>query len=302
MLTGISNNNFSTARGYIYIPDDVDRDTFVKTAFRTERVSVLLEDSGALVNEVYIDKSVLQEIYFPTEYQAMGSCVSCINIFPQNEFIIVGVLSKSDDSQFLDEYEFRKERRSETGLVSISGKGKNGELYVNIDSKNSNGGKLIVNIRNTENSGEMQLNIKGDVNVYTEGNISLKATESISTTIVNHDTKKESTLSYKNSEGFTYEDEFGNKITTQSNGTIQIEPSGTLKVGTGAEKTLKGESTVAELNKCTARIDSIINAINNAPVGSADGGATFKTSLITALSALTKEDYSGVLSDKMLSD
>lgn len=302
MLTGVNNLGYSSIRGYIYIPDDVDRDTYVQTALRTERVCVIAEDSGAFLKNVYIARDSIQDIYFPREKRELGSCVVCVNILPQNEYIIVAVLSKSDESQLLGEYEFKKEKRSSDAVVSVLGKGKTGEMFIDIDGKETNGGRLFVNIRNTESAGQLKINVDGDSSVYSNGNIELQSTESINLSVLNNDTKKESIISYKNGDGFSYKDEFDNEITVQNNGSIHIKPNGELKLGNGAEKILKGESTVTELNKCSIRIDSIINAINNAPVGSADGGATFKLALVASLSALTKEDYSGVLSDKTFSE
>lgn len=302
MLTGLNNAGYSSIRGYIYVPDDMDRDAYVKTALRTERVCVVAEDSGAFLKNVYIARDSIQDIYFPREKGQIGSCVACVNILPQNEYIVVAVVSKNDESQLLEEYEFRKEKRSLDGVVSISGKGKSGEMFINIDSKQIDGGRLFVNIKNSESKGQLKINVDGDSSVYSNGNIELQSTKSINLSVLNNDTKKESIISYKNGDGFSYKDEFDNEIITQSDGSIHIKPNGELKLGDGAEKILKGESTVTELNKCTVRIDSIINAINNAPVAAGDGGASFKSALIASLSALTKEDYSDVLSDKTFSE
>lgn len=302
MLTGVNNLGYSSIRGYIYVPDDVDRDTYVQTALRTERVCVVAEDSGAFLKNVYIARDSLQDIYFPRKKGELGSCVVCVNILPQNEYIVVAVLSKSDESQLLEEYEFRKEKRSLDGVVSISGKGKSGEMFINIDSKQVDGGRLFVNIKNSESTGQLKINVDGNSSVYSNGNIELQSTESINLSVLNNDTKKESIISYKNGDGFSYKDEFDNEITVQNNGSIHIKPNGELKLGNGDEKILKGESTVTELNKCSVRIDSIINAINNAPVVGGDGGASFKSALVASLSALTKEDYSDVLSDKTFSE
>jgi len=65
------------------------------------------------------------------------------------------------------------------------------------------------------------------------------------------------------------------------------------------EWTLKGETTQDELNKSKARIDLIINAINNGITAANDGGAAYKASMIGILSAAVDEDYTNIKSTKV---
>jgi hypothetical protein len=60
----------------------------------------------------------------------------------------------------------------------------------------------------------------------------------------------------------------------------------------GLTKTLELKDQLA---KMTARIDGIMNAIKNGVTVAQDGGASLKTSIVTALDALTeKEDFSNI--------
>ena len=55
-----------------------------------------------------------------------------------------------------------------------------------------------------------------------------------------------------------------------------------------------------QLDKVTARIDAIYNAIRNSAVAPNDGGSTFKTNMITVLSSVTdKEDFSKIENTKI---
>lgn len=56
----------------------------------------------------------------------------------------------------------------------------------------------------------------------------------------------------------------------------------------------------SQLDVMTARIDTIIDAITNAAVAPADGGATFKANMIATLEGNTdKEDFSEIENDKV---
>ena len=56
-----------------------------------------------------------------------------------------------------------------------------------------------------------------------------------------------------------------------------------------------------QLDKATARIDGIMDALTNSQTAAQDGGATYKAGIVSALEQLTdKEDYSHIESDKVL--
>ena len=55
------------------------------------------------------------------------------------------------------------------------------------------------------------------------------------------------------------------------------------------------------MDKATARIDGIIDALEKSATGVQDGGATYKANITLALQKLTdKEDYSSIESDKVM--
>ena len=58
---------------------------------------------------------------------------------------------------------------------------------------------------------------------------------------------------------------------------------------------VKAQELKTQLDKLTARVDGIIDAITNSAVGTSDGGATFKTNMIAVLETLTdKEDFTNL--------
>lgn len=54
-----------------------------------------------------------------------------------------------------------------------------------------------------------------------------------------------------------------------------------------------------ELIKMSTRIDTIIQAIATSPVGTADGGALYKTGMSEIVSSLIKEDFSEIIDNKI---
>lgn len=211
-------NDYAVGRGYIFIPFGVDREQFVQTALRNERVSLMLEDGRGSINDAYISKTVLQEISFPEKTGELGSPIAYLNIYPANEFTVIAVLSSNDNSQLLKEYQFKKVKESEIGRVSVIGNGDNGELIISVDGENEDSGKVILNIKNSENKGELEINVLGGTNIYTQGDKVLKSAKSIELQVVNNETQKKSSLKYEKDQGLIYLDEFSNKLEANKKG------------------------------------------------------------------------------------
>ena len=113
--------------------------------------------------------------------------------------------------------------------------------------------------------------------------------------------------------GILIKDEGDDNVKT----TITINEEGAVSVETAGAVSVKSDETISfdgdkfgglcktqelqtQLNKATARIDGIIDALENSATGSEDGGATYKANITTVLETLTdKEDYSNIESDKV---
>lgn len=91
----------------------------------------------------------------------------------------------------------------------------------------------------------------------------------------------------------------GDKIKLDVDGTT-LEMDGKKSVwNSGSETTANATELQKQLNKCKTRIDSIINALSSSATGFQDGGATYKANIALALKALTSEDYSGIIDNKI---
>lgn len=76
---------------------------------------------------------------------------------------------------------------------------------------------------------------------------------------------------------------------------------GTTEVnGTQNGGVVIGSELKKQLSAMTARVDAIYNALQKSPTTAQDGGAAYKSAIVTALSAVTqKEDFSNIESDKV---
>jgi phage gp45-like len=89
---------------------------------------------------------------------------------------------------------------------------------------------------------------------------------------------------------------------TEKGGWVVVKNTGTVELlGKDAGGIVKAPELKQQLDKMTARIDGIINALKNAQTTAQDGGSAYKSGIVTALSALSdKEDFSKLESAKVL--
>lgn len=79
-----------------------------------------------------------------------------------------------------------------------------------------------------------------------------------------------------------------------------LEMDGSVSVWNGgSETTANATDLKKQLTTMSTRIDKIINALTSSGVMANDGGAMYKTNITTALSNLKKENFSGMIDDKI---
>lgn len=286
------NPNFQTGVGYVVLPEGQDRDKYIQTCFRRERVSILLDNGGGFVKDCYISRQAIQQIEFPDNTSGTGSCVAFINERFNNSIIIIGVISKEDETQLLEEKTFQLEKSTDGNGVNIFGRGKTGELFIDVETNQEAGGKIIINLRNTENNAEFQINCFGNSKIYSQGDTDIISTKNsrLKTITINENSGEEelaSEVAVSSETGLKYSDKFGNSIEADNDGKINIE-SGNDNDNRQLTEAVRGEQAVTEFNKMKNRLQGLMDAIKNAPTVSGDGGAIFKASIVASIASITE--------------
>lgn len=297
MLEGVSremqgNPNYQTGVGYVILPEGQDRDKYIQTCFRRERVSILLDNGGGFIKDCYISRGAIQQIEFPDDTTGTGSCVAFINERFNNMPIIIGVISKEDESQLLEEKTFQLNKTYKNRGVNIFGRGKTGELFIDVETDQGEGGNIFINLRNSKNNANFAINCFGNTKLYSQGDIDLISTKNSKLkTIYIDDTGEEklaSEIKVDSEGGLTYEDRFGNKISADPEGDITIESGG--EDNRSITNTLRGEDTIVELNKLKERLQRLIDSITNSPIVSGDGGAAIKAYVTAQMELISEND------------
>jgi len=181
--------------GYIALPIDTKREESIKQAYRTERVSILIE-KGAYAHNCYITKTALREIDFPEEGEEIGSAIVFLTD-PRGKIFVIDVLSKAGDSNLFEEkvYTIKKTSGDNYALISIDGKG---QVNIDVIGDKEIPATLNINLRDRNNSSKINIHVKGSIDIYTEGgNIELKAQDAnvlIDGDLIKHGSGKEPML------------------------------------------------------------------------------------------------------------
>lgn len=325
--------------GYIAIPVGVERENFVETCYRRGRVSIIT-DYGAVINECYITADVLQQILFPKEVGGKGSCVTFISAEFTNKPIIMGILQTNDESTLLREHMYRIRKIAEDGteiVMQLDPTEKT--ILINVSSVEPT--KINLSVRGNEES-EINVASSGKVNITTDKEINLKSYETLNVSIVDVEkeddihsiqwTKEGVTVSRKNENGentVTIDDTVtsvarktqnadeliqlnddgillsingGEESVEMKKDEVNVKTNKTFKVNGGKEPIPLGTTLAQRLDQVEQQILTIKNAFTSAPVGSMDGGAMFKSGLITATSSITTINFEDTKSKVSFTD
>lgn len=161
----------SVGVAYIAIPTDIDRDSFVRTCYRRNRVSIIT-DFGSVINECYILDEALERVQFPKTAGEKGSCVAYVSNKFSNKPIIIGILSENDNSSLLEEQMFRFEKEFNGTTILIQGDPQKNSFVINISSKDPSSIEIAAK-GNPES--KLDINSSGSVNVKADQLINIKS-------------------------------------------------------------------------------------------------------------------------------
>jgi len=284
----IWNNNISVGLGYIVVPFGVDRDKFVQSCYRRERVHIAIE-RGSMVKNCYIDSSVLQRIQFPETNTKLGSqIVFVMEKFKKTPFVIACV-TRNSERIISDEESINIQKSFNKGLLSIVGKG-DGNLFINLESLDQS--KLIINL--TGNNPILDIKSEGTIILYSKNDITINSSKTIVKNFLNDDGLVEKSLTL-DVEGLRYEDGKGNKFTIDYTNNKIIHNEGSQPIPLGTE--LKDQ-----LDKLNKKFNKFLDTYINTPVVPSDGGKAIQTAVQIATVSMKDADFDNINSEKSFID
>ena len=130
----ISNNNLPyISKGYIVLPTDVGRESYIDTVFRTNLVAVMME-GGVFRNDVRITNEAINNIWFPEESGELGAQVVIASGEFLNQPIVIGTFIGNDEVPAWSEDVVRIKKQIKDVTMSMTIDPRNREWNVNVTS------------------------------------------------------------------------------------------------------------------------------------------------------------------------
>ena len=284
----IWNNNIQVGLAYIVVPFGVDRNDFVQSCYRKERVHIAVE-RGSIVKNCYIDSSVLQRIKFPDNSTKLGSQV----VFVMEKFrkvpFVIATVTRNMERVISDEETINIQRSLNGGNLSIVGKG-DGTLLINLES--SDYSKLIIHA--TGENSVIDVNSDGLITLNAKDDVTINSSKTIVKNFLNDQGLVEKSLTLDDT-GMKYQDDKGNKfsIDYDSNKIIHNEGSQPIPLGTELKD---------QLDKLNKKFNKFLDTYLNTPVVPSDGGKAVQTAVQIATSTLKDADFDNINSEKSFID
>ncbi len=168
---GINSNRKNSGVGYVILPRDLDRESYIKTCYRTGTVTLFIEDGFDITNRVRIGKIAIQLIEFPNKVGELGSPVVWVNYPGQEEPIITEVLFNQQEGLDIQEGSFllKKEKSGSDSQVFMS---RDGKMMISVRSDYD---ETFIDIRSLgkDNTGAVNISSNGTVNVISDNEVNV---------------------------------------------------------------------------------------------------------------------------------
>lgn len=294
MIQGVAreqswNSEISVGLGYIGVPFGVDRNKFVKSCYRREKVHVILDQGGTMVKNCYIDSNVLQRIKFPSTSKELGSQI----VFVRERFnaipFVIATVTRTRERVVSDEESFSIQRQINGGLLSIVGSG-DGKLLINLE--NTTASSVVLNIGGDNST--LDVNNDGKTTINSSDDITINSSTKIVKNYLNQSGDIQSSITIDEN-GLLYEDDKGNKLTVDYTNNKIIH-------NTGSEPIPLGNTLQEELNNLKNKFDTFLNAFTSTPPAPGDGGATIQLAVESATASLSDPNFDNINSQKSFID
>lgn len=218
----IKKNSDVFGYGYIALPEDVERDAYIKKVMKSGKIMVKNE-YGFMRRDAIIDETSLSEVKFPLTPYAVGSPVMWAFVPGHQQPVILKVFkNKNELYQINQQNQFHLYRISDDkkNRVGIEGNSQDGSITMYSNSL-ENSPKLLFRVISPNDTAELDFLVKGKTNVHSNSDITIKSNSSFELKIEDSGGERKGSISYVSGEGLVVTDEFGNSFEL-SNGLAEL--------------------------------------------------------------------------------
>lgn len=172
--------------GYVILPSnyegDINRKKYISSCFQRERIAVLPERGCTPIFDCLILRSALRDVVFPKTPTNLGSGVAIMVDNSTGHAIVLGVVSKMDETSLGSENTVNLFKTSGDSSVSIVMDPESGQIIIQSKNKDKPA-KLKINVSNLTKDCELDIGVSGKISIVSDGEIKAKSNVSITSTV-----------------------------------------------------------------------------------------------------------------------
>jgi len=276
--------------GYIVIPDENLREQYIADCYRTKTLTINGGLGYSYFYNVPCPPNVLQNIKFPDKGEKRGTAVIWVKHGISGMPIIINWLENANDYYQLKPNQNRKTIGDENRNIEIFTDGNETNFQITLIGDSEFPSKFNIKLNSENADSEFGVYCDNKINITSDNEISLNTNQKFVVNINDEGIQKASFV-YDKGVGFTYSDEFDNKIVAKD-GEVRIE-SKKINLGSGKEKVVLGNTLVKTLETLIDAITSITSmtpsGMSSTPINSPQF-TVIKNQLSKILSNLSNTD------------
>lgn len=284
----VPNGDHTVEIGYVILPENVDRQSFVDTCNATSRVSVVIDRSGSVIHNCLVTDQVYQDLKIPETTGVVGTPVLLMKTRYNEKPIVVGTLQPTNSDRVYEEDVTERIFKDSNGVILARASVKDGYVLLNVSGLGER--KLSVIVNGDEGSG-IEVNTNGDMVEIVNGKVSVKSFNQVEATVIDIDNDTSSTV-------------------TIDKDNITLNPSAKMNVKGGKEPIPLGDTLKEILQSINNNIDTLKQAwstgqaaVSPAAEGSpAGGGGTAFAAAVGSVSGIMAPDLSKLNSEISFTD
>lgn len=276
----------SSGKGYIVVPQDEDRDKYVRVCLSRGELSIMLEDGGVVEN-VPTSKELFNHVEFPNSFEEIGSEVQWVSEKPSNQIRVIGIFTRDDEYNNSKEGVSNIYRINGDNYVEVSVNGN--DTMVNIISVSNDSKPSKVNIIANSNTEDSEINLKttGKVNIESVSDVNVITQSLFKVLIEDKEEENRTSIEYEKGVGLKYLDEFENEIIANEDH-VKVKASKAVVLGEGKEPLVLGDTLKSTLEDIVRAINKITVPTGLGPSGTPINAAEF-TSIQSSLESILSQ-------------
>ena len=163
--SNIINSKAKIGLGFVIVPTDVDRDSYIMNCFLKETISFYPEEGGLAYHNAKMVNGLVENIKFPTEKDIFGSVVIYF-VHPVYRYpIVFGLLDRKNEVKLIEWGQFRLLKTYKGAESIIQGDGSKGSLLIKTKGNSKYNGRIDIQVIDSEGKGKLDLEVQGNLSV-----------------------------------------------------------------------------------------------------------------------------------------